>query len=170
MGNISLSAEPQAGELWLALQAPETGCAGWPWKHKHCTDHRDSSPLNIIFPELLPEHPDFAVDSSFSPLFKSVQVHFLVCLGYEDAKHCSTEKTPKTKLEGDLEIEQVSWLQCHPGEVPQLVIAEPGQCPGGRMGRGCTKDMQTSGAQEQLGSTCLVPVCKATAPKISTAL
>lgn len=57
----------------------------------------------------------------FFLLFQSVQVHFLVCLGYEDAKHCSTEKTPKTKSEGHLEIEQVSWLQCHPGEVPQLI-------------------------------------------------
>lgn len=25
------------------------------------------------------------------------------------------------KLEGDLEMEQVSWLQCHPGEVPQHI-------------------------------------------------
>lgn len=43
-----------------------------------------------------------------------------------------------------------------------LVTAEPEQCPGGRMGRGCTRDMQTSGVKEQ-PSTCPVPVCKATA-------
>lgn len=33
------------------------------------------------------------------------------------------------------------------------------------MGRGCTRDMQTSGVKEQL-STGLVPVCKATVPNV----
>lgn len=177
MGNISLSAEPQAGELWLHQTfASSRGRLCW-LALEALALHWSQRQLSFKY------HPPRIITRTFSfwcwfkvfPLFKIVQVHFQSVLDMKMPNTVAQRKTPKTKSEEDLEMEQVSWLQCHPGEVPQhvtlsqLTLGNAQRENGQRLNKGHA-NIKGKRAAWHAWYLFVKPQLQMCAPKISTAL